>query len=339
MKHLAHTLSLLALAAALASCSLPELLLDTGSSTAQTPAALFFGIADYPPLGTYDPENQNSNDLSRTVNDATAMYNHFINGGWDATLETNGACTLSAVASWASTTAAASQSGRRVLFYYSGHGSNSTDPAKDTASLCLVNAANIDYVYADELATALQPLFDKGCRVSLIFDSCYSGGFVFDSTSVDTIAADYTDGLNPAAPFYNAWRALAEWFGNSNAASSDSAASQTFDPSKVWAISAAGWAEESWEGSSYTLDDDDSSWTYAGHGVFTWAFLKGTEYTARGYMAADTNTDGYTSLRELYAHASAKVQSEWDAVYPSYYSADFLPHISSNYTDIMLFTR
>lgn len=314
---------------ALAGCNFPDFMVEQ----AQDPAALVLGIASgYPGTG---------NDLDLTDDDALAVDLRLDEEGWDSRVLLDANCTPANFNAQVQTLAGQSQSGRLVLIYYSGHGSLLEDSDGNPSGV-MVWTDGTDFITVSpaDLALMLQPLLSKDCRIVLVLDCCYSGGFAADGAYVDSLPWNWSDDPEylSQADYSGAWRSFLEWFADP-AAQSDNPLTQALDPTRVWVMSAAGLEEESFEMEGGVLD-----YLPEGHGVFT-AFLLGalTRDTSGGF-SADRNADGHLTLREVYRQCYDSLDNWWNqtfALASAWYGYDYLylPHISGNYTDIILFTR
>lgn len=197
-----------------------------------------------------------------------------------------------------------------VLVFFSGHGTIyngnpyilPTDAVTSTGT-----AVPANFLSPSELQAALDAL---PCRNRiLILDTCYSGGFVTDTGTLDAAPQDfgiYDDGTDGSALL-----AAMGSYSDLLAAAFDS-----YDPATPMVVTAAGSEELSYESATY------------GNGVFTHFFL---EAASRG----DLDGDGFVTLQEAYRYARAGVEKYWNSVYIG--SADFLPRISGNARDVVIF--
>ena len=132
--------------------------------------AVIIGEADY--VGTV-------NDLDYTDDDARDMRDALISGGWEADhiqllIDANRA-TIEGAIDWLATNAGP---GDTALFFFSGHGTYSTDvyPFDETDGydeyICPTDSDNIR---DDELDAKLDTI-DSDVAIAVIIDSCFSGG-------------------------------------------------------------------------------------------------------------------------------------------------------------------
>ena len=132
--------------------------------------AVIVGEADY--VGTV-------NDLDYTDDDARDMYDALISGGWEADhiqllIDANRA-TIEGAIDWLATNAGP---GDTALFFFSGHGTYSTDvyPFDETDGydeyICPTDGDNIR---DDELDAKLDTI-DSDVAIAVIIDSCFAGG-------------------------------------------------------------------------------------------------------------------------------------------------------------------
>lgn len=188
-----------------------------------------------------------------------------------------------------------------VLVYFSGHGSVEFD---GTTNIIPTDEIPID---PSDLLSWLDAL---PCRNRiLILDTCYSGGFVTDTGTLDTAPQNYGvyDDVTGGYALLTALGSYSELLAG---------AFQSYDPRTPMTVTAAGSEELSYETSSY------------GHGVFTYFFL---EAASKG----DLDGNGFVTLQEAYRYARAGVENQWNSIYVG--SADFLPRISGNARDIVIF--
>jgi uncharacterized caspase-like protein len=208
-----------------------------------------------------------------------------------------------------------------VFIYFSGHGdleqkipyiipyqgvSDSLHPS--------INLSNC--ISPSDMNSMLSALPTK--KVIVIFDTCYSGGFVQAGSAIDGTPQNYgpnDGGVTPdllGLAFSNFGKLLA-----SNASSST-----TLSP--IF-ISAAGSLESSYDGTDAMA-----------HGVFTYFLLKAAS-------EGDTNGDGFVTAVEAYTYAVNNVNSNWNLemqnVPDGSQYEDFYPHISGGDRDLVLFTK
>lgn len=253
--------------------------------------ALVYGAADY--LGT-------TNDLGVTDDDARDFSAALAAAGWvvrelrqptvdKATIQADIADLVGVV-----------EPDSSVLVYFSGHGD------ADLLGTYII-PTDENRISASNLLSWLEVL---PCRNRiLILDTCYSGGFVPDTGTLDAAPQDYgiydngTDGSAVLAALGSYSDLLA-------------AAFESYDPATPMVVTAAGSEELSYESATY------------GNGVFTHFFL---EAASRG----DLDGNGFVTLQEAYRYARAGVEKYWNSVYIG--TADFLPRISGNARDVVIF--
>jgi len=280
--------------------------------------ALVYGIAAY-----------QSNALQFTVNDARSMVSTLENGGWNAHFipprEDSAATKAQIKSDLLSLITISSDS--IVLVYYSGHGTfidsswgpsyYPTHSGPYIVPYDAVGPSGLDTTTVDKLIspTELEDwLSQVGTKnVIVIFDSCYSGGFVHSGSTIDASPPDYS--LMPA---YSAFSTAMSNFGNLLVANASASGSKT-----PIVISAAGLAELSWETNIYKIPPD------TGHGVFTY-------YLLQAATNGDSDGDGFVTMTEAYAYTVSAMKSGWDSN-PG--NVAFLPHLSGGTRDLVLFTK
>ena len=268
--------------------------------------ALVYGAADYP--GT-------ANDLGYPDNDAQDMTAALSAGGWTIHAASYPAATRLQIAGDIADLAMLVDPDSTVLVYFSGHGS------ADVSGTTYIIPTDEDPISPSELLSWLDAL---PCRNKiLILDTCYSGGFVTDTGTLDSAPQNYgvyDDGTG-GYPLLAALGSYSELLAY---------AFQSYDPATPMVVTAAGSQELSYESGTY------------GNGVFTYFFL---EAAASG----DLDGNGFVTLQEAYRYARAGVERYWNDVYYNYYSIDpdtmkrispnwdFLPRISGNARDVVVF--
>lgn len=274
--------------------------------------ALVYGAAEYddlPPATT--------NDLTYTALDAQDMRTALESSGWTVLIrepEVSRQQILDDIADLIDVV----QGDSSVLVFFSGHGTiyNGVPNILPTDAVTSVGAAvPANYLSPSELRSALDAL---PCRNRiLILDTCYSGGFVTDTGTLDAAPQNYgvydegTDGSAILAALGSYSDLLASAF-------------ESYDPATPMVVTAAGSEELSYESGTY------------GNGVFTYFFL---EAASRG----DLDGNGFVTLQEAYRYARKRVDSYWNSLYYYYFEsdtgtyADFLPRISGNARDIVIF--
>lgn len=262
--------------------------------------ALVYGAADYP--GT-------ANDLGYPDNDAQDMAAALSAGGWTIHAASYPAATRLQIAGDIADLAPLVDPDSAVLVYFSGHGS------ADVSGTTYIIPTDENPVSPPELLSWLDAL---PCRNRiLILDTCYSGGFVPDTGTLDSAPQNYgvyddgTDGSAILAALGSYSDLLA-------------AAFESYDPATPMVVTAAGAEELSYESGTY------------GNGVFTYFFLQAA-------ASGDLDGNGFVTLQEAYRFARERVERYWNSVYYGYYDsstgifADYLPRISGNARDVVIF--
>ncbi len=272
--------------------------------------ALVYGAADYP--GT-------AQDLSYTDADASDMRDALTTAGWEVrSAIPDGTVTKSQILTDIASLIGEVDPDSSVLVYFSGHGTiyngeaaiSPTDSVVYSGPPDILANYSIDTDLLISPSTQLSALDALPCRNRiLILDTCYSGGFVTDTGTLDAAPQNfgvYDDGTDGSAIL----AALGSY--------SDLLASafDSYDPATPMVVTAAGSEELSYESGTY------------GNGVFTYFFL---EAASRG----DLDGNGFVTLQEAYRYARAGVEKYWNSVYIG--SADFLPRISGNARDVVIF--
>jgi hypothetical protein len=267
--------------------------------------ALVYGIIDYP--GTI-------NDLQYSVNDADSMKGLFSQQGWKVSESINSQVTKAQIIiDFASLSKISSDS--TVLLYYSGHGTTVGTTAylvtydslipyyvgtsDETSSFDSTNA-----ISPGDLSAFLAMLPTK--NVIVILDSCYSGAFASSSAATDSSPSDYSSMAS-----YSAFSTAMSHFGSLLVANASASGGKT-----PIVLSGAGSQEKDYE--SGTL----------GHGIFTY-------YLLQAATLGDADGDGVVTTTEAYAYAAAAIKSQWDS---NPFISAFLPHISGDTRDLVLFT-
>jgi uncharacterized caspase-like protein len=206
-----------------------------------------------------------------------------------------------------------------VIIYFSGHGSYVDsgwgypyfpaysgpyfDPYDAVSSLGIEISTMPYLVSPSELESWISEMGTK--NVIVLLDTCFSGGFVSSGSAVDSSPQYYA-----SMPSYSAFSAAMVKFGNLLVQNASASGSKT-----PIVISAAGSLESCIETSGLS------------HGVFTY-------YLIEAATKGDSDGDGYVTATEAYAYAAQGVKS-WDLFYG--YSSAFLPHISGDTRDLVLF--
>lgn len=197
-----------------------------------------------------------------------------------------------------------------VLFFFSGHGTQDEDGNSyiipyegytDSSSPSFTSYDNC--VSPSDLSSMLETLPTK--NIIVIFDSCYSGGFVDSGSAIDSSPSSYA-----AMQSYSAFSTAMANFGSLLVANAAASGSKT-----PIVISAAGSDEYSYDGS--------------GNGVFTGYLLDSA--------TSGDDDDGYITTTEVYAYTAKKIKAYDEnnsySIYP------FLPHLSGGTRDLVLFTK
>ena len=202
-----------------------------------------------------------------------------------------------------------------VLFYFSGHGTTGSEgtpyivPYQGVTDSTSPEVKLSDCVSPSDLSSMLTILPTK--NVIVIFDTCFSGGFVSTGSAIDSSPQDYS-----TMQSFSAFSTAFANFGDLLSANASASGGKT-----PIVLSAAGSQEECYDGSSSQ-----------GHGVFTYYLLQAA---AQG----DANGDGIVTTTEAYSYTSAKLE-DWGATetaedYPD--GSPFLPHLSGGVRDLVLF--
>lgn len=299
-------------------CSLFTLLSCSFEITASR-YALVYGAADYP--GTV-------NDLGVTDDDARDMAAALDEAGWVVYRTREPTMDKQDILDDIAELAAAVDTNSSVLVYFSGHGTiySGESSILPTDSVVYSGPPDILANYSLDVdllispSTLLSALDALPCRNRiLILDTCYSGGFVTDTGTLDAAPQNYgvyDDGTGGSA-LLAALGSYSELL---------AAAFESYDPYTPMVVTAAGSEELSYESGAY------------GNGVFTYYFLKAAS-------AGDLDGNGYVTLQEAYRYARAGVDKYWNEfVWDDEYFyndtgmyADYLPRISGNARDVVIF--
>lgn len=283
-------LSLAASAAALlGACSM-------GGGIAAKRYAAVFGVSDY----------QNLSDLTYADDDAVSMTDLLSMQGYTTLASgTDAMATRAAILqAIADAAAACDDTDSLFFFYFSGHGARAESASGDEEYIAPYDASLVSVNSLISTAQLSEALSQIKCRnIVVVLDTCYSGGFVDDGSTIDAESGDY-DGSSTSV-LYSA----ITHFGSLLEANADE-----LDATPPITISASGADEESIEG-------------YGDHGVFTYFFLESVE-------EGDANGDGYITATEAYSYAVDGVER----VYNRYTNvSDYLPRISGGARDLVLF--
>jgi uncharacterized caspase-like protein len=241
----------------------------TGEDTAFH--ALIIGIDEYIDPGIAD--------LNYCVNDAIEMRGRLLQLGWkneEVTLLLDGEATKDAILSAIGSAVDDSTPGDYILIYFSGHGSCVTDASGDEKDGVDEAIVPVDFVSGNVNTLLLDDDLGEAfmwCATEkgvFIFDSCNSGGF---------IASSLTKGTEKQSRY------------TQTAATRGPGANGDLDIVHIPVMTASAENEDSFEYAALQ------------HGAFTYFLLDGLDGPA-----ADSNRDGYISIRELFDHA--EIQTE-----------------------------
>ncbi len=255
--------------------------------------ALVYGLADYLYIS----------DLNLTDDDAEAVADLLEAKGWDVTLRLSSEATLAQIEADISELSAVMDDNDRLLFYYSGHGVSYNDNY-----WIFPYDGNTADLYSTSINTSILKAMIESSGAGLmtvILDSCNSGGFVDSNITVDTVADNYfksySSGISAVNESFSLYLSVSD-------------ADQ-----KYTVLSAAGAGEESYETSTI------------GHGVFTYFLLQTPSY-------ADYNRDGYITLTEAFYYTAYYIDTYWnDDEYEGENDLDYYPHVSAFPVDPLLF--
>jgi len=309
----------------LASCDLNGLLKQ--GSTKKT--AILYGIALYD--GPASTPGQ-GNNLTYPPDDVASMQSLLQSQGWTVISRIDTAATKVQLGLDIQTVANSLEAGQRVLFYYSGHGTGSdfAQPGElvpyQTPSGGVSDQSQ--FISPTQLSAMFQPITDGGGNLILLLDSCYSGEYVSTGTYTTDLPPAYgnnpfTTGVPGTISAFT--QSISDYFNNAynNGAN---------NKPNVWVLSGAG-LENSYDAEQYQ------------HGAFTASFLAAMNKT-NGKFNADYNGDGYVTLSELYRYTTQWLNENWNNGYPEVENSDgtyspalFLPHLSGNPLDILMFKQ
>jgi hypothetical protein len=245
--------------------------------------ALIIGINNYT-----DPSVP---DLNYCVNDANDMHDTLIQNGWkdeEITLLLDGEATKNAILSAMDSMVKNADASDYILIFYSGHGTFIADSSGDETDGTDEAIVPVDYIYGNNSTLILDDEIGEcfaSCKTekgAFIFDSCNSGGFINKSGAISTggfIKRSPVAG-EPQARYFN----IMETKGPG--------ANGDLDVINIPVLTASGENEDSFEFPSLQ------------HGVFTYFILE-----AMHNRNADTNHDGYITIRELFDYAEIQTES------------------------------
>jgi uncharacterized caspase-like protein len=279
---------------------------QSASSVTGAKYALLYGVEDYPGTGS---------DLTYTADDAEGMQSLLVSEGVSSSniieRESSAATKAQIKADILSLATVASDS--TVIFYYSGHGTYDDSSAYLCPYDCLDSTGYIttstfpNLISPAELQSWLAQMGTK--NVVVILDSCFSGGFVSSEGATDSSPDNYS-----RMHAFSAFSTAFSNFGSLLVAN----ASASGDKTPI-VLSACGSDEESYDGT-----------IAMGHGVFTYFLLK----TA---ASGDVNSDGFLTTTEAYAYTSSAITSWIKSEGRSQGYPGFLPHLSGDTRDLVLF--
>ncbi|MEK6796316.1 MAG: caspase family protein [Spirochaetota bacterium] len=277
-------------------------------SSAVSRYAIVYGISGYSaPLPA----------LSYAASDADAMAHILSSNGYSVTMRTDSAATTAQLSLDIAAVENVADRNDLVLFYFSGHGVD-----KETFSHCASNightgviadAGIVLYGDAADLSSNVCENTVDGNELSRLFsgvsslkkvailDSCYSGGFVLNATSIDATPRDHTNTVD-------------------------------IDIGRIFSLAAARYVSPDNAGSSPFLTisaaGDEAAWDgFRGHGVFTYFFMT-------SLSQGDLNGDGCITTLEAYAFTSAAIDMYWNVTNDGDWC--FLPRISAVPVDYVL---
>jgi hypothetical protein len=278
--------------------------------------AIVYGVSDYP---------TGYNDLASTDDDARDMNDLFTSQDFqvvlrvteDSTPPVNDAHYTNLIADFnTAATGAGLDLDDLFVFYFSGHGtqinpgSSENLPGNDEEdeAIVLVNQALDDVVYLtdDELGELLRNV--PCARKVVILDACYSGGFISNPLTADSIPQDYSEGSEGLFKYLGDAIYLYANFQDYGSA---------IPPGEALVIAASG--------------EQDVAYETDGNGVMTLYLL---ESAAKG----DVNGDDYVTVSEAYFYTYRNINEHFNMVYgPAGYV--FFPHVSGGPVDYILFTK
>ncbi|HSV57119.1 MAG TPA: caspase family protein [Magnetospirillaceae bacterium] len=266
-------------------------LLSCSFEIAVTRYALVYGASNY----------DTADDLNYTDDDAREIADTLDAAGWVVYRIWEPTMTRQDIFNDISELAGRVNHDSSVLVYFAGHGS------VDIHGTTYIIPTDENPISSPELLSWLDTL---PCRNRiLILDTCYSGGFVTDTGTLDAAPQDYgisddgTGGSALLAALGSYSKLLASAF-------------QSYDPRTPIVVTAAGSEELSWESSVYT------------NGVFTYFFLQSA-------TKGDLDGNGLVTIQEAFRSAREGVERYWNSMNAG--SADFLPRISGNARDVVIF--
>jgi hypothetical protein len=270
--------------------------------------ALLFGIGAY----------AQGNDLGGVPQaDADAMKTLLSSEGWSVSENNDANATKAKIFEDIDLLAATVSPEATVLLYYSGHGDSEGSTQYIIPIDAIPTSGNISisgFISTEELAQALAKLPTR--NVIVILDSCYSGGFVAQESSIDAAPQKAADLYGGAVP--SALNTAVQNFGDLLYMNSRAVGKSPI------VISAAGSAEKSWQDSDY-----QGYTSIYNHGIFTYYLLESARL-------GDSNGDGLVTTTEAYTYAASMINANWNS---SGSKDPFYPHISGGVRDLVLFTK
>jgi uncharacterized caspase-like protein len=284
-----------------------------------TQYAIIYGVSIYE--NNYGKSQ--SHNLTYPDVDAQSINDMLVSHGYlqgNVILRLNKAATIEQFRTDVADIAARTKAADSVLFYFSGHGTTKNDftgvSSSSDTDYVLFNfeGTTINFTSSflqrfaldtDQLDVLLRSI--PSTQRTAILDSCFSGGFLASTDSVDGIPQDASGGIPSPSLSTTVTKPLIKYFSGSGSAS---------DP--VLYISAAGSLEESFEG-------DD-----LGHGFFTYYLLKSPS-------GADSDGNGIISASEAYAYTRKNLTNYLEQTGAASGYPLFEPHISDGAVDTVLF--
>ncbi len=236
-------------------------------------------------------------DLNYCVNDANSMNDRLMQRGWhdtEITLLLDGEATKDVILQAIGSAVDSCGPGDYILVYFSGHGTSMSDSSGDEYDGVDEAIVPVDFVWGDPSTLILDDELGasfSACKTEkgmFIFDSCNSGGVV------STL-------MRPAGG------AQSRYFPTDGKGGSGESGDLDVVHIPVMTASA----------------EDEDSFEYASlqHGAFTYFVLDGLAGSW-----ADSNSDGYISIRELFDYA--EIQTEYYTMHFQHpqlrFSRDFL---------------
>jgi uncharacterized caspase-like protein len=284
-----------------------------------TQYAIVYGVSIYENnLGKSQSHNLAYPDVdAQSINDMLVSHGYLQK---NVILRLNQAATIGQFRTDVAAIAAKTKAADSVLFYFSGHGTTKNDFTGISSS------SDTDYILfnfegtairftssflqsfaldTDQVDTLLRSV--PATQRTAILDSCFSGGFLAPTDSVDGIPQDASGGVPSPSLSTTVTKPLIRYFSGSGSAANP-----------VLYISAAGSLEESFEG-------DD-----LGHGFFTYFLLKSPS-------GADSDGNGIISASEAYDYARTNLTNYLEQTGAASGYPLFEPHISDGAVDTVLF--